>query len=547
MNKIKEFFSKRIETVKSAFKKFPISTIFIFIITFMSAFAKELFSNEIFTDIFVIIIYSLFGMVLTETLFPKSKKKYIGIVLSLLIGIGLRTARVKELFSFNILACWRFSYIIIASLLSIYFLSKKSENFEKYTLNTFLNIKRNTIIYGIVCLGIVILYGIFWVLINHIDFDIISKILIIFTGFYYAPVMLDSLTNKEAEDTKFNKTIFSKVLLILLCAAMVIVYIYIFKLLFFTGIPENEVFMILSWIFVALLPICVINKNYCEENKFLKKAIKIIPILFIPFIILQMYTMGIRISNYGITGERYFSIMFMILEIISIAMLLYQNSKYLRELLLVTSLITIIALISPINYEKASILSQENIVKKFASSNVGFDNLEKSEQKKYVGAYQYLSDIKDYEFKIQIDDEEIEKIKSFGNDYDNMLRDEEVVYQDFNAELRDLDISKYSRIEEITKSISNSYESKENEEALKTYIELNNYQTKVDINLNELVNKLIENHKKDTEDSEKVFKECNLLVIDNNKDLYITDLSLDFYKETGKIEYVYLKGYVLEK
>ncbi len=545
MNKIREFFSKRIETVKSALKKFPVTIILIFISTIIITFEKEIFSNEIFDHISCILFFTLLGTLLVETLFIKDKKKYFGIALSFFIGILFDKFIKSDITDLNTIIRWIFAYIIFSLLLSLYYLSKKSDKFEKYVLNTFLNLKNNTIIYGIVCLGILMLYGIFCVLINDLDFDIIYKIISLFTGFYFAPVILDSFTNKEIEDTKFNKTIFSRVLLILLCFAMLIVYIYIFKLLFVTGIPENQVFTILALIFVFLFPICVINKNYCEEDKFLNKVIKILPVLFIPFIILQMYTMGIRISNYGITEQRYFAIVFMILEATSIVMLLYKDSKYLRKLILVTILISMVELISPINSEKISILSQESTVKKFANLNTKFDNLEIEEQRKYAGAYKYLNDIEGYNFKVQIDTLEKEKLESFDNYHNRTRSYDDVLYYSYDAKLQDLDISEYSKIEEVSRYISNYDESKENEEVLKTYIELDDHQIEVDVDLNELVSKLIENYKISSETSKRIFEENNLLIIDNNRDLYITSLDLDFTEE--KIKSVSLQGYVLER
>lgn len=552
MKKIKDFFSKRIEAVKSAVKKFPITIIIIFILTIILTFQEELFEAEIFENIALVLLLTAFGTLLSEILFAKNKKKYIGIIISLVIGILFDVISENDLIVENVIMRWMAAYIIVFVLLSLYFLSKKSKSFEEYALNTFLNIKRNVIIYGIVCLGLLALYGIFCVLISELDYDIILKIIMLFTGFYFVPILLNSFTDEKAEDTKFNKTIFTRVLLILLCLAMGIVYIYIFKLLFITGIPKNEVFMILSWIFVFLFPICIINKNYCEEDQVLKRVTKILPVLFIPFIILQIYTMGIRISDYGITEERYFSIVLMIFEIISIGMLLYKNSKFLRELILITVFISLVGLISPINYEKISILSQENILKKYASLNKKFDDFELVEQRKYAGAYKYLNRTKGYDFKIEFDIEEKEKLESFNNYYDRTTNnyydenDERTVYQYYNAKLKDLDISNYSKIDIVSKYISN-YTNKENEDILKTYIEINDHQTSIDIDLNELVNKLVEAYKISSATSERIFNENKLLKIDNNRDLYITELTLDFNEETGKIESLSLDGYVLEK
>ena len=73
-----------------------------------------------------------------------------------------------------------------------------------------------------------------------------------------------------------------------------------------------------------------------ENGSFIDKVNRAIPYLFTPFIFLQIYSMGIRIKEYGLTESRYIAVILIIFEIIAIGLAVFKNSKYIYTITIVT-------------------------------------------------------------------------------------------------------------------------------------------------------------------------------------------------------------------
>ena len=456
--KIKKIFSGMIDSVKETFNRFPVTTILVFILTLITAFLiiDTDFSKSVDELIAHIVCIGGFTAVATwfvESIFEDKKnvKRNIAYIISFIIAILIDRAIKHEWIEESILARWICEYVIACFLGAVYVLIKKSDiKFEKYILNLILNLKRASIIFGIVSIGFLILYAIFTVLIlNSLKFYIVLKIICLFTGFYYIPVVMNAFANKEAEDTKFNRAVFSKVLLPLIALAMIIVYMYIVKIFLITEVPKNELFSILSMIFVFAFPVYIVNKNYAEKDTVLYKVNRVIPYLYIPFIFLQMYAMGIRINEYGVTTSRYMAIILIIYEIGAIVLSVVKESEKLREIVLFTILLSVIIFVTPMNYDTLPKLSQKRIVDKYVANGVKFDDLDEINQKKFSGAYKYIKYDEEY-INPALSQVEKEKLSSY-NTYRNSYNDhqEENVYVTLNKTVDALNIEGYSKIYEI--------------------------------------------------------------------------------------------------
>ena len=64
--------------------------------------------------------------------------------------------------------------------------------------------------------------------------------------------------------------------------------------------PSNAVFRILTGLFAAGLPVWTMNSCYSQKNPLLKLT-RLLPYLFSPLILLQAYSIGIRIYENGVT------------------------------------------------------------------------------------------------------------------------------------------------------------------------------------------------------------------------------------------------------
>lgn len=548
MNKIKKLFSGMINAVKETLERFPITTIIVFILTLIitflvidTDFSKEI--DELIGHIVFIGSYTAIGAWFVEAFFENKKdvRRVIGYVASFVIAFVIDRIIKSDFISEEILARWVCEYAILCFLGTVYTLVRRSKlKFEKYILNLILNLKRVSIIFGIISIGFLILYGIFTVLIlDSLSFSIVTKILCLFAGFYYVPVVINSFTDKEAEDTKFNKAVFSRVLLPLIGLAMAIVYIYIIKILFITEVPKNELFSILSMIFVCAFPVYVINKNYGEKDTFLYKVNKLIPYLYIPFIFLQIYAMGIRINSYGLTDSRYMGVVLIVYEIIAIALAITKNSAHLREIIPATIVISVIVTITPFNFDTLPKLSQKSIVDKYVANGVEFDNLSETDKKKFAGAYQYIEDDEKYinSSLTQIEKEKLSSYRTYRYSYNTTEDDEEQkeIYVNASRKLDNVDISKYIRISELDYNYNKG-----------TVVEVNE-EDEFRVDLKDFAMQMVEAKKTSDATLDRVFEESPVIEINDEVDLFLTEFSTRYEVSTDSIEYVRIEGYLLQK
>ena len=164
--KIKNFFASIINSLKKVFERFPLSLIcIIFVTTLFTIFSETKFANStIYMNILTFSLYFALGSFFTESIYnedlQKRKPLYIifgivGIILTL-----LQNFKTFEITLIRIGLCYVSTLIIV----SIYYLYKHSAiSFETYILKIFSNFLKNSFIYGVLAIGIAIIYGIFTV------------------------------------------------------------------------------------------------------------------------------------------------------------------------------------------------------------------------------------------------------------------------------------------------------------------------------------------------------------------------------------------------
>jgi len=546
MNKIKKMFSGMVDSVKETLKKFPITTILVFVITLITAFLviDTDFSEaveEIIAHILCICGFTALGSWFVEAIFTEKTdtKRFIGYVISFVISIAFDRILKLELFEESFRERLVIEYIIACFLATVYVLAGKAKDkFEKYILNLILNLKRATIIFGIISIGFLILYSIFTILIlDSLEFTIVARILCLFAGFYYVPVVIKSFAGEDAEDTKFNKAVFSKVLLFLITLAMAIIYIYIAKIFLITEVPKNELFGILSMIFVCSYPVYVVNKNYSEKGSFIYKINNAIPYLFIPFIFLQIYAMGIRILQYGLTYSRYMACVLVIYEIVAIALAVIKESKHLKENILSALVISAVITITPLNFDNLPKLNQKSIVDKYVEQGVEFDSLNEEDKKKFAGSYQYIEDDEKYvnENLTQVEKEKLSSYSTYRYSH-NYEEKSEIKNVYLRKDFDDVDISKYTRVYEIPYSYSSNG----------TVLNYND-EIQLEVDLKDYANQIIEANETSEATANRVFEEIEVVKVDETKDIFLTEFSTQYNSKTREIEYVRIEGYLLQK
>lgn len=522
MNYLKKIFSKTSETFKSLIKKFPVTLL---IVAFATIFATISIGKriEIFDKTMLFCIIFSVESFFTEVCICKKKlPRIISYIASIIIATCFTMSSLGNFAEKFVNNTQRIliGYLFILFLISVYKIIKEHNiNFKEYILKIFANIFNTSITYLFLNIGLTLITAIFVELILNSWGHILGRIQVLLLGLFFTPALINSLWNvKEKEVNVFLQGLVKYVLLPLVTIAMLIIYIYIIKILALRQIPSNMIFRILAGIFIVAFPIWNMAENFKEKNKLIEKVTKILPYLYMPFILLEIYSLYVRVAEFGITPIRYFGVMFIIMQIIALALTVIKKGEKLSQIFIDMAVLVLIAFILPLNYNRVSILSQKSILKSEFPETLEYEELSKESKQRVYGAYTYLVKNNGAEYIP-------EYVKQHKNEiynetyYQNEKNNTETIT--FNSNKNELDISKYSKLVEIKRI---DYEENfKNEKFIK-----------------ELVRNAM-----DSEDAKEYIENHNLIKIDEETDCYIKYLSAEYNKDTNELVYIYINGYFL--
>lgn len=530
MNNLKKLFSKTSETFRKLIKKFPVTLIIIFLATiFMTVDIKQ--NTKFFEEIVVFLVVTAVGTFTTEACLHKKKNlKIISYIASAVIALGF-TVLVKGRFlpqfeesATRILV----GYSIALFLTSIYKIIKENNiSFEEYTLKVFANMFNSGVTYLVLNLGLTLITAIFVELILSGSWGhILGRIQILLLGLFLVPSMLNAIWDvKEKEVNTFIKGLVKFVLLPLATISMVIIYLYIIKILVLRKMPSNVIFRILAGIFIVAFPVWNMAKSFKKDNKITDKVTNILPYAYMPFILLEIYSLYTRIAEFGITPVRYFGIAFIVIQLIALILTVIKKGEKLPQTFIYMAVLVVIAFILPLNYNKVSYLSQSNILKKEFPESAKFEELSEKSKMRVSGAYRYLisNDASKY-----IPENVKQHYKTITKDtpvYDEIVTDSKQIYvQDSNTLI---DVSAYSK---MYKSSGGG-----KSEEITFYCQ----DEKVEANLAELIKEAIK-----TDNAEEYIRNHRLVKIDDEKDLYIINLYVTYDED---LSYASVDAYILYK
>ncbi|MBR3171883.1 MAG: DUF4153 domain-containing protein [Lachnospiraceae bacterium] len=434
------------------------------------------------------------------------------------------------------------SYFACLGLASIYHMYRRQgDSFESYCLKTFFGLVRTSVVYGLFAAGLAIIVLIFDTLIFHTH-NFIGRVEIFLAGGIYVPAMLLVVSGKKGGVGKFAKACVLYVLEPMLILAMAIIYIYIVKIFVTNDIPSNAVFSIITSLFAAGMVIWTLACGIDEANVFCKIA-RILPFVFIPCILLQAWSVLIRIGDYGITPSRYFGVALVIFELIYMVLYLLQRllkKEAIALILWVAALAVVTALLVPFaNYTSVCARSQ---LKRLSGIKIS-EALKRSDLAETAGSsYRVLLNDCGYRGKELIDqmftkDEQ----KILNSCYGTSDSGRRIYYLNGNDELVEFDISGYKTLTSVdgkgTEPIST--------------VELTvDGEVRYTTDLSEFVKVLEEFGSKKTDSSQ--YEPFNLseygpISLDEHYDLKITWFSADYNADTRELEDLNLNGYLLEK
>ena len=263
------------------------------------------------------------------------------------------------------------SLMILYLCLIIFFCYKKSkESFEMYVAKAFCGVMKAELLCAILMIGSILIIEIIDSLLIHMwNYYIMERASLFILGFVAYPCAIVGISDTDHEISKFGKAILSYVFVSLLSIAYVIIYIYMFKIIITWTFPSNEVFGILMTLFIFGIGIWTMGYS-CGDNIF-RKIAGILPFLFIPFIVLQIMCLQLRISEYGFTTDRYLGMMLIIFELVYMvlyAIRFFGKKDIVANSLFIVSILAIVTLIVPfVNVSSVVIASQKSKIEKYLS------------------------------------------------------------------------------------------------------------------------------------------------------------------------------------
>lgn len=542
MSKIKNLVGKLSDEIKELGKKFPLTMILIVFVTILYTIAIDQnfpkSTEEMLEKIYLFCTIWAVGTIFTETFFVKKVKKTISYGLT--GGISLFFTQIltsSMLKSTGEETTYRFlgAYLLVLILISIYqSIRNAGLKFEEYFLKLFRDVFNMTVVYIVLNIGMMLLTVIFVELILDGKYgSLMERVWILLSGLFYTPAMVYSFSGiSKKEINHFIKGLVLYVLLPLTTIAIAIIYIYIAKIILLQDMPQNTIYRILAGIFIAYFPTWNMASNYGQDKKWIGKLTRILPYAYAPFILLEIYSIGTRIGEFGITPMRYVSCLFIVFQVMALALTFYKKSEKISGICIYAAVLFLILFVSPWNYEKVSNWSQKKIIEKIMPENTEFDTLSNEEKTRVYSAYDYLKYETNGEKYIPgyLSDENKQKIEQYEKAEIRNYNHTDYISLDCELEL---EINEYAKI---------SHAESENREdgilLLKSGERLD---------LADKIKEIIDKNENPEVDIEEEFQNNPLMKISETEDFYIERISFRYDTNTKKYDYVYAEGFLLEK
>lgn len=263
------------------------------------------------------------------------------IIILHIINYSLVNTYFKNDFKYEIL---KLSYLLIPQFLIFYLeINDKNISMPKYVLMVFKNSLSHFIFTLIVFTGIIILYCIYEALIGHVNNTTMSSIMTTIFTFIVMTGYLISIDNTDYKENVFLKVLVYYVMQSIVFAGFIIVYAFMVNIIIRMELPPNQIYMVGIAVFFIGVITCYMSQAFDEHYK----ISKLMPILFIPILIMQYIAIFVRILNYGLSAYRYIAVMVLVFETIFIIMYILKYDK-LKNLFLYAIVLVLITFYIPL-------------------------------------------------------------------------------------------------------------------------------------------------------------------------------------------------------
>ena len=522
MKEIKKIFNKLGKKYTNYSKKFILTNIFVLLFTlYLMIIGPSESTKYIIERIFILLISS--SLLIEVSIDKKYKKRIPLYLLSVLLSIVIPLLLNPDN---NILMFIYVGVVGILLSLSLYVFIKKAGKIENYFCHVFYNLFKVELFTMILTIGFGAIYAVAQILIlEGYDIEFYSKIIYFLMGAYYIPFTIISFDDVKDDIPDIIHTLINRVLLILLDLSYLIITIYMILMLVRFRIPKNEVFLVVTSLFLFTIPMVVMLSNY--KGKMEKLNVKIIPYIFIVALLVQIYSLFIRITTYGMTEFRYIGIYIILFEVVALFLLLFKNKKYFKYTFLSIPIFIFIMFIMPfVNIYEAPIYMQINRLEGVWKEDTLTSEFTSLERQKIKDIYEYLKehdDVNRYMPKYLT----METINEYLMNSRSKYEGEEARFFEYQREAGRIDVNGYSSLED--------YEFNANT--------INIADLKIEVDDEEIViyNELV--------DFIKVNNLPDSIIFNTQKgnSFVVTELSFVFNEKEEVFENVSLYGYILYK
>lgn len=441
-------------------------------------------------------------------------------------------------------------FLVILGIIAYKFIRLSKLSFAKYFNAVIVKIVKVGLVVIAVNIGFFLILSAFDELIFHIDeFDLLVDFEMIMCAVFYFPYSLICVMNVEEYKGSFFKNVITFIFMPIVFIAFLIVYIYILKIIFTLNVPKNEAFAICATSFFCGVVIWTMAGSFIEGKdtlNFYDKMIKYAKYLYIPLLILEIYCMGVRISQYGLTKARYYATMFIAVQILYIFWdLIWElfgkivkkdfelKGRY-EHFIFVGICMYVVSVMLPFtNYEYRVYRSQSRRLEK-SIANEELNTIESSYRTLRYNKYADRN----------LDRDEIEKtIDQLRRDYAEIDPEyyEQEVHHEYDyiryfVEDANFDISGYSKIYHVQAT----YYDDADYNTTKVKFIYNNQV--LEVNLKDAID-FYNNLNKNNDYRAQIYE----MMIDNNNKLVITGIRYRMEQYTDNISELNVEGYILTK
>ena len=546
MGKVSNYINQNMAKFKQIYIRYAASIFCAFIIAVVSIIANQKKGFDIESIVIVCSIW-LAGNFLVESLWKKTAEEAQKNKQKWLIGYGITFViaivfeNLSEIFKAQkadipnlIFESILYFYIACTVLLAIYVLLRQQQLDLPHCIGRIIfALLRAVGVYLVLNIAVILILEIIDALLVDIDtFRVELNIQLMLSALAYFPTCLLAVSDTSEDNAAFTKKFVSYVLLPCVWIAMFVIYLYVVKIFVTQEVPSNEIFGICASLFAIGMPIWMMASGFVEEKSSrYKKLIHITKYIYAPFILLEIYSMSVRVKAYGLTEQRYAAWMFILLQVIYIL----WNRHY-ENLILVFVGCLLIGLLLP--FGNASYLSYQSQKNRFVKNQT-------SDKEVAAEAYDYLRGNaygRRY-IKTNLTEAEQDELHNMLYDRDSEDQWKSVYFNAYPIEEGGLTIRGYEKIYGVDEHWRDECSVQEYES--KTITAGDNVYEGVDLTSCISYYKDLEdkNENQVVDEKDKVYE----IQISVTEKLIVTYISFEIDDEQTMIKRMFIKGYMLTK